>query len=310
MTSNKNLYATTRKAILILHRSAVLRHAIGHYADNLGFASKSVQDGAEAINLLRSEKFDMLIMDVELEGQNGFEVIAEIRLSMHNRWIPIIVCTGLADEEDLKRAIDEGADDYLMLPVSETILAAKIKVMERIINMREELAEKSRELSLLAERDSLTALYNRRAFLERASAVEPKDRETSYVVMLDIDHFKLFNDEYGHPAGDECIRMVADVLAEIFGKQGGLVARYGGEEFVAYFRAWHPSCAEERIESIRSRVESLKIKHQNSPTSSYVTVSIGCCRWAKSEEGIDVAIKNADECLYKAKQTGRNRWYM
>ncbi len=298
-----------KKTLLIIQPRSTLRYAIEQYSSKLGFSTRFAKDGSTAASLVRAEKIDIIVMDVESKNESGFETISNIRQNSTERWIPIIVCTGLANEEDLERAINAGADDYLVLPVSETILAAKIKVMERIVDMQEELAKKTRKLAILAERDSLTGLYNRRAFLEKLTLIPASEGKTNaYLLMIDIDHFKLFNDEYGHPAGDECIKKVANVLSEALRGPTDLVARYGGEEFIALFRSCDPTFAEEKIESIRLAVMNLNIENKKSTTSKFITISIGCHKWIMTNRDINSAIQISDSSLYEAKKSGRNKY--
>ena len=226
-------------------------------------------------------------------------------------WIPVIFVTGKNEESDLRQGIDAGGDDYLIKPISETILAAKIRAMERITTMRDEMSQLNKELTELSERDGLTRLYNRRTFDERAAdqwRIATRTKEPLAVLLMDIDHFKAYNDYYGHIAGDDCIQEVARAIEEALSRPGDLVARYGGEEFIALLPNTREDGAYHVAERIRQSIEELGIKHRKSDTSHLVTMSIGGAVVAQTA-GTELKdqVNAADKALYAAKQAGRNR---
>jgi len=157
----------------------------------------------------------------------------------------------------------------------------------------------------VASRDALTGLSNRRHFDERAAAVRAAETVVS-VIMLDIDHFELFNDRYGHPAGDHCIKRVAGVLASVLRGQDDLAVRYGGEEFLLLLPGTDMESALQIAERARRAVEGLSILHEASPTGRVVTASVGV---AAGRTGVPVVelVAAADAALYEAKRGGRNR---
>jgi PleD family two-component response regulator len=155
--------------ILLVEDSTTLRFAISRYIQEAGHEALLAQDGEEAMHIVDEVAVDMIIMDVEMPGLNGFETTALIREMLGEHWVPIIFVTGKSEETDFKDGIDAGGDDYLIKPVSRVILKSKIRAMERIIGMRNELNRVNRELTELSERDSLTRLYNRRTFETRAT---------------------------------------------------------------------------------------------------------------------------------------------
>lgn len=299
--------------ILIVEDSATLRHAMCQYIRNAGHTPIVANNGEEALQMFDARRVDMIVMDVEMPGLDGFETTRLIRewLEKDDLWLPIIFVTGKNEEEDLRKGIDVGGDDYLIKPVSETILLAKIRAMERIITMRDELQRLNQSLVELSERDSLTHLFNRRTFDDRAENAwkqAARNHEALAILIMDIDHFKLYNDCYGHIAGDDCIVKVADAIVQSLGRPGDIVARYGGEEFIAVLTDTREDGAYHVAERIRQNVAALNIRHRESPTSTHITVSIGGAV-INHTAGTHLRdqINAADKALYSSKQAGRNR---
>ncbi len=296
--------------ILLVEDSATLRYAISRYISEVGHEAVLAQDGEEAMHIVDATTVDMIIMDVEMPGLDGFETTKLIREMLGEHWVPIIFVTGKSEEGDFKDGIEAGGDDYLIKPVSRIILKAKIKAMERILDMRNQLNLANRELTELSERDSLTRLYNRRTFENRAQDYwrqANRAREPLSVLLLDIDHFKTFNDTYGHIAGDDCIRSVADAIAQSTNRPGDIVARYGGEEFVVLLTNTPESGARHVAEQIRLAVADLGIAHRESSASEVVTLCVGGATLNNTHNGDLLSlIHAADQGLYRAKGAGRN----
>jgi len=261
------------------------------YISNAGHTPIVAENGETALQILDDSKVDMVIMDVEMPGLDGFETTRCIRDWFGDYWIPIIFVTGKNAEQDLRQGIDAGGDDYLIKPISETILAAKIRA--------------------ISERDGLTHLYNRRTFDERANdqwRIAMRTKEPLAILLMDIDHFKAYNDYYGHIAGDECITEVAGAIEEALSRPGDLIARYGGEEFIALLPNTREDGAYHVAERIRMTVQQLGIKHRESATNASITLSIGGAVVTHTTGTLLKDLTNAaDKALYTAKQTGRNR---
>lgn len=298
--------------ILIVEDSATLRYNMCQYITNAGHTPVVAEDGVSALQILDNPKsIGMIIMDVEMPGLDGFETTKCIREIFGDDWIPIIFVTGKNEEEDLRSGIDAGGDDYLIKPISETILQAKIRAMERITVMRDQLNKVNKELTDLSERDSLTRLLNRRTFDQKAEEqwrIATRTSEPLTVLLMDIDHFKAYNDSYGHVAGDECIIQVATAIAESVSRPTDIVARFGGEEFIALLPNTDLEGALHIAERVRTAVEGLSIKHSGSTTNNYTTLSIGGAVVTETSNTRFIEQTNAaDKALYAAKQAGRNR---
>lgn len=296
--------------ILLVEDSATIRFAMCSYITTAGHSPIVAESGEEALQILENTPVDMIIMDVEMPGLNGFETTQLIREALGDHWIPIIFVTGKTEDASVEEGISAGGDDYLIKPISQVILNAKIRAMERITEMRNELSELNKELTVLSQHDGLTGLLNRRTFEEKAREawdVAARNKHSTTIVILDIDHFKLYNDCYGHPAGDDCIQKVAKALTKSLSRPGDIVARYGGEEFVALLPSTPEYGARHVTEKIRQCVEGMGIKHRASKSGVVVTVSIGAVVVNfTGETTLDEQIEAADKCLYESKQKGRN----
>ncbi|PUA30079.1 MAG: diguanylate cyclase response regulator [Cellvibrio sp. 79] len=297
--------------ILLVEDSATLRYAMRNYIIDAGHEPLIARSGEEALQLLENTPVDMIIMDVEMPGLNGFETTRLIREWLAGHWIPIIFVTGLNEDENYREGIDAGGDDYLIKPVSFMIIKAKIRAMERIAEMRDQLSRLNSELEALSQLDSLTHIYNRRTFNELAQqqwSLVKRHQQPISALMIDVDHFKLFNDHYGHPAGDACLKKVTQAIKSCLHRTTDILGRYGGEEFVVLLPETDAKGAMCVAQSIGEAISALQLRHDVSPTASVVTASLGgatCLRTTGHD--LEELIKNADRALYKAKRAGRNR---
>lgn len=297
--------------ILLVEDSATLRHAMSQYINDAGHTPLIARSGEEALQLLEDTPVDMIIMDVEMPGLNGFETTRLIREWLGGHWIPIIFVTGLNEDENYREGIEAGGDDYLIKPVSSMIIKAKIRAMERIADMRDQLHRLNAELETLSQLDSLTQIYNRRTFNEIAQQqwlVAARQQLPVSALMIDVDHFKLYNDHYGHLAGDSCLKKVTQAIKSCLNRPSDLLGRFGGEEFVVLLPETDINGAFRVAEAITKAVEAQALPHEVSTTSAVVTVSVGgaCCPRTNGHD-LEELIKTADRALYKAKRTGRNR---
>lgn len=297
--------------ILLVEDSATLRFAMRNYIIDAGHEPLLARSGEEALQLLENTPVDMIIMDVEMPGLNGFETTRLIREWLAGHWIPIIFVTGLNEDENYREGIEAGGDDYLIKPVSFMIIKAKIRAMERIAEMRDQLHRLNSELEALSQLDSLTHIYNRRTFNELAQqqwSLAKRHQQPISALMIDVDHFKLFNDHYGHPAGDACLKKVTQAIKSCLHRSADILGRYGGEEFIVLLPETDAKGAMRVAQAIAEAIESIQMRHDVSPSSNLVTASIGgatCLRTTGHD--LEELIKNADRALYKAKRAGRNR---
>lgn len=292
---------------------------VSHQLRRIGIEPLTARSGAEAIELFRQHHPDLVLLDINMPELNGFEVAKRLRqIERDGEWTPIIFLSARASDEDLERGIAVGGDDYLIKPVSEVVLTAKVRAMQRIAQMRYSLVvltrrldDANRELTRLSSVDGLTGVANRRMFDEaitREWARGVRHGSQLSLVMCDVDHFKAFNDTLGHQAGDECLRAVAQALGNRVRRPTDLVVRYGGEEFAVLLPDTDAEGARSLAESMRRDVLALGIRHEASPLGC-VTVSAGVASLVAGRDvpGPAALIKAADEALYEAKGGGRNQ---
>jgi diguanylate cyclase (GGDEF)-like protein len=237
----------------------------------------------------------------------------------------VIVVTASSENGSLPAAFQAGAVDYLLKPINPVELAARVRSMLRLKRELEErkrreaellevtyrLAAAKSELQRLSALDGLTGLVNRRRFDEIYGAEwkrASRDGTFVSVIMVDIDHFKPYNDHHGHLAGDECLQRVALSLKETVKRPGDCVARYGGEEFVVLLPETNSAGARAVAESMRVAVANLALAHPASPVAAHVSISLGAATVAPGESVPSASLlAAADEALYESKKAGRNR---
>ncbi len=261
---------------------------------------------------------DLVLIDVDLPGIDGIAATTAIKSHHEFDDIPIIVVTNLDDEEVLDRAFAAGASDYIVKPVSEVELRARVRsalrlrreMVKRILRERE-LERLARKLERMSNRDGLTGIANRRCFDDMLIKEWVRNgREDSPIglLMIDIDHFKHYNDALGHVDGDTCLCSVADCICAAVHRPADLVARYGGEEFAVVLPNTDFAGATAVAENIHANIAKSGLAHPNSAVSCSVTVSIGVAAGLPTTHNTpEHLLQTADRALYQAKQAGRNR---
>ncbi|MFN3984232.1 MAG: diguanylate cyclase domain-containing protein [Rhodocyclaceae bacterium] len=306
---------------LVIEDTVTSATLVCHLLEKMGLRTFHARDGESGVEAFKSERPDLILLDIIMPGMDGFEVARRIRqLERDGEWTPIIFLSAKASEADLERGIEVGGDDYLVKPVSEVVLKAKVRAMQRIAQMRyslllltRKLNDANRELSRLSSVDGLTGVANRRVFdetLAREWRRAARRQAPVSLLLADVDHFKQFNDHYGHQAGDECLKSVARALERALRRPSDLVARYGGEEFAMVLPDTDALGAERVAVAIVDAVGDLAIPHRGSSTSDHVTVSVGVATIAPApgdDGGWARLLQQADGCLYQAKSEGRNR---
>ncbi|MGD9592092.1 MAG: diguanylate cyclase [Candidatus Berkiella sp.] len=311
--------------ILVCDDSVINRQIIGGYLQQMGHKAIYADNGQQAIELFTKNEPDLVLIDVEMPGMDGYEATKAIRQSCYDfsQWTPIIFVSSYIDDESIVKGIEAGADDYLTKPVSAAVLRAKIHAMRRLAAMRENLIDFGKQLrevneklmssnQLLSElslKDPLTRLGNRRAFeeaLSRDCRTAIRENTPLCMLMVDVDNFKSFNDTYGHQAGDYCLQQVAQVLKQGLHRASDFAARYGGEEF-AILLADTPFAGGLHVaDRVRMGVEALQIQNKRA-NLGIVTISIGvACSKIESNFASDALVTAADAALYEAKEAGRN----
>jgi diguanylate cyclase (GGDEF)-like protein len=258
----------------------------------------------EALQLAATHMPDLILLDVMMPEMNGYAVCARLKSDPTTRSIPVIFVTALEREEDEAKGLEVGAIDYITKPFNPAIVRARVRNHLELKRYRDFLEN-------LATTDGLTGIPNRRQcdeFLLREWRRAIRKQTPLSLIMMDIDFFKDFNDHYGHLAGDDCLRQVAQTLAEGARRPADLVARYGGEEFVSVLPETNLEGARQVAEQLRDKINALQIPHARSPVAGYVTLSLGVATQTptvgQQPQGI---VELADARLYISKESGRNR---
>ncbi|MFH2130920.1 MAG: PleD family two-component system response regulator [bacterium] len=261
-------------------------------------------NGQDAIEAVHKETPDLILLDINMPGMNGYEVCRHLKSDLKTASIPIIFITVLTEVEDETRGLEIGAADYITKPFSIPIVRARVRTHIKLKHQYDILTN-------LASIDGLTGIPNRRQFnasLDQGWKNMMRESEPVSLIMMDIDYFKLFNDHYGHQAGDECLCQVAKTLQDSLLRPLDLVARYGGEEFGAVLPGTDLPGAMQVAERMRKNIETLNIEHAASGVAGCVTISVGVASTIPKKGAFaSQLIEIADKALYQAKSQGRNR---
>ena len=265
---------------------------------------EGAQSGATAFEMIAQHGApDLVLLDVHMPGMDGYEVCRRLKADAKTKNIPIIFLTAVNSPIDEELGLRLGAMDFITKPFKTAILRARV---QNLINLKSKIDL----LESLVMLDGLTGIANRRRFDEAFKAEWGRSVRGAHriaLIMADIDHFKLYNDHYGHGSGDSCLKKVATKLAGLANRPSDLVARYGGEEFVMLLPETDSDGANLIAERCRSGVESLHLAHGHSEVSPWVTISVGFFSILPDKHiSASMVLKRADEMLFSAKKTGRN----
>ena len=268
------------------------------------FALQIATSGAAGLALAGKSSPDLILLDVMMPDMNGFETCRRLKADPLTRDIPVIFVTALDSPEDETLGLEAGAVDFISKPLHSAVVRARVRTHLTLKHQ----ADLLRSMSFV---DGLTGAANRRQFdeaLQREWRACLRTGSSLALAMIDIDHFKQFNDTYGHPAGDACLRAIAGILNGAMNRSHDLIARYGGEEFVCLLPDINRTDAQIKAEQLRQAVQSLNIPHAASSTAPVVTISLGLALFIPTSELTpEQLVAAADAELYTAKRAGRNR---
>ena len=260
--------------------------------------------GEDALSKVETGAFDLILMDIMLPGMDGYEVCSKIKGLDPSAFI--IILTALTDEDSFSKSFEAGAVDFIKKPIQPIELYVRVKNALRIRSSEQSLHEKNRELGVLAETDGLTGLYNHRFIINSLTHninLAKRYSDPLSIIMFDIDHFKQFNDLYGHRVGDEILRVVANTFRENL-RVVDIIGRYGGEEFLIILPHTDLKGSIKAAEIQRKRLEKITLNRNHIDIS--VSISGGVCEY-KEDYDLPYFVSVADELLYKAKRNGRDR---
>ncbi|MDR1573184.1 MAG: diguanylate cyclase [Clostridiales Family XIII bacterium] len=264
----------------------------------------TASSGKEALASAAEAPPDLILLDIVMPDMSGFDVLTRLKESPLTRNIPVIFITGLRDEEDEERGFALGAVDYITKPFKNTIVLARVRTHIQIVSQM-------RTIERLGLIDPLTNIANRRSFNDRINLEWRRSIRKKLPVsflMMDLDNFKQYNDTYGHPQGDALLKTVAGIFAAEAKRSSDLAVRLGGEEFGVLLPDTDLVGALDIAERIRRGVEAARIPTADGRASTSATVSIGAVSAVPSEkDDLRDFIEKADENLYRAKNTGKNK---
>lgn len=318
------LIAPTPVPILIVDDNAAKRLALQAVLQPLGHTVVEADSGLAALRSIMSMNFAMILLDVRMPIMDGFETAALIRKRQQSELTPIIFLTAYGSDEIVDQDLyAQGAVDFIFAPVPPDQLRAKVAVFARLFLKSEALSVQAREaetsaeqlrlanhaLTALSREDPLTRLGNRRAFEQDLDLLEARAARYSHrycMAVIDIDHFKAYNDMYGHPAGDQILQTFASQLQNQM-RAGDAIYRFGGDEFLCVFPEQSLEDGKRAVDRMRAGLERLGIPHLGN-TTAVVTFSAGLAILEPGQSGSTTEVlAEADAALYRAKQLGRNR---
>jgi diguanylate cyclase (GGDEF)-like protein len=295
--------AAVPQKVLVADDDAINRQVLGELLKP-EYTVIMAKSGVQALEKAAQHGPDLILLDVVMPDMDGYEVLRRLRAEPQTEHISVIFISGLDRPEDEANGLNLGASDYIAKPFNPTVVTARVALHLQVVRQR-------RMLERLAHIDGLTELANRRRFDEVFAAewqrAQVSGRPLS-LALLDIDCFKQYNDQYGHPAGDRVLRSVARTAASFMRRPVDLAARYGGEELVLLMPDTYAAQAQLLVGNLCQAVEQLAIAHAASAVAPVLTVSLGGATLdADSGESAADLLEAVDNQLYRAKHAGRNR---
>lgn len=297
--------------ILLAEDDRIFALALKNFLHRSGFEVESVHDGLSALGVVQSPAAPRIaIIDWTLPGLDGLELCRRIREESLQKSAPsycfILMLTARGEKQDIIDGLGAGADDYLVKPIDFDELKAHLGTAQRIIQLQDQLLTCRNSLRDQATRDSLTGVWNRAMILDiMRSEAKRSQREARSLgaIMADVDHFKVTNDTFGHPAGDQVLSEVARRMVAAL-RPYDAIGRYGGDEFLALLPGCDIASASAIAERIRGAVAQAPVVHGD--IAIRVTVTLGVSAGSAIQDS-DSLIGAADLALYRAKNSGRNR---
>jgi diguanylate cyclase (GGDEF)-like protein len=288
---------------------------------DLGLKVRVSMDGESALEQVQEEPPELVLLDIQMPGIDGFETCERLKSNPETSDIPIIFITANHGTENIVKGLSIGAVDYIIKPFQKEEVLARVQVHLRLRFLARKVQEQAialhlanQQLECLANLDGLTQVANRRRFDEQLKLEWDRlVRESSSLslILCDIDYFKLYNDFYGHQAGDACLKQVAKAIEQSLRRPADFVARYGGEEFVIILPNTNFEGASYVAELIQKNVEQLNISHAQSRVADHITLSLGISSMLpRKDVSATCLVTAADKALYESKRRGRNNFHI
>ena len=302
--------------VLILDDSPTSLALLEQYLKAMGHTAIISTNGEQCVSLFNAHQPNLILLEAMMQPLSGYACARQLRAALIGQdWVPIVIMSAMGDDQSIADALAAGGDETLEKPFTQLRFETKVRSMERIVAMRMELvatsaalADANDRLNQMSMTDALTGIANRRAFdlaLDRALSLAAQSSDHARfltVMMIDIDHFKQFNDQHGHLAGDVSLRQVAEALCATLTCEEDSVFRYGGEEFVVLMRGQTKQQALAQAERLRTAVAECK----NPYAPLTISVGVNYCA-VDAHTQAQSLVNRADQALYQAKAQGRNR---
>lgn len=289
--------------ILIVDDDLAVRNTMNEYINSAGYESESASCAEEALEMLEKKTYHVVITDIILPVMGGLELTKIIR---NDKDSDVIVMTGYSDDYSYEEAINIGASDFVIKPVRLEELLLRLKRVLKERDLTKERIRMMEKLQKLAVTDGLTKLYNSRSFYSQLET--EVDRFNRYkhplaLLLLDLDHFKDYNDTYGHLEGDKILVHFSQIIKSCL-RANDTAYRYGGEEFTVIL----PETGGDEARTVAQRIRAALEAERFSPVNGKkvkITISIGVTEYQPKEE-LSTFIQRADRAMYRSKQKGRN----
>jgi diguanylate cyclase (GGDEF)-like protein len=306
--------------ILLVDDNPTNLSVLSHALKAAGLKTRFAVDGESAIEQAVEDAPDLILLDLQMPGIDGFETCSLLKTNPRTKDIPVIFITASTDVENKVKGLSLGAVDYVTKPFQQDEVLARVRVHLTLRYLNRKVQEQAialqsanEELHRLANLDGLTEVANRRRFdeyLEREWLRCAREQQYLSLIMCDIDYFKPYNDFYGHQAGDICLKTVAKTIESSLKRPTDLIARYGGEEFAIVLPNTPIQGAIQITEEIQQQIALLQILHEKSEVSSQITLSLGISSQIPGHDASFTSlISKSDQALYNAKRKGRNTYH-
>lgn len=316
-----------KEKVLVVDDSSDNLEILSYILTFKGYEVVTSDRGQKALEIARTDPPDIILLDIGMPEMDGYEICQRLRSGENTRDIPIIFVSAWNQANNKTRAFRYGGNDYITKPYQMEEVIARVENQLQIQRLKTELENKNQRLSQelyrqknqeqqllkinqklgqLVNIDSLTQLANRHRFdefLTREWYRRRRDNSSLSLIICDIDYFKLYNDRFGHIAGDECLKQVAEVISQGVKRPADLAARYGGEEFAIILPQTPAQNALKVAERIRLSVKKLHLPHPSSLVDDYISLSLGVsCIVPDSKSTEEQLLSTADRALYEAKK--------